>query len=96
MTFGRLGAVDAAAKMSGMEGAPPAVRTYRLPPLRGFFIDFAKGLGMGVTIWLMIGVTISGATWRLYDIYWVIVAIPVVIAFMLGWMVLIEPRIRSR
>jgi hypothetical protein len=33
MTFGRLGAVDRQAKMSGMEGALPAVRTYRLPPL---------------------------------------------------------------
>jgi hypothetical protein len=32
MTFGRLGAVDAAAKMSGMEGALPA--TWRLPALR--------------------------------------------------------------
>jgi hypothetical protein len=30
MTFGRLGEVDAAAKMSGMEAALPAVRTYRL------------------------------------------------------------------
>lgn len=41
--------------------------------------DFARGLAVGVFIWMMLGVTISGATWHLYDIAWVMVAVLVTV-----------------
>jgi hypothetical protein len=68
MTFGRLGAVDAAAKMSGMEGALPA--TWRLPtvPARAIVIVL---LGTFAALWAW--VILHGAAGALLgdtDAYW--------------------------
>jgi hypothetical protein len=52
MTFGRLGAVDAAAKMSGMEGALPAVRT--LPRLDLWRVANVLALAFLVAAWLFL------------------------------------------
>jgi hypothetical protein len=64
MTFGRLGTVDAAAKMSGMEGALPAVRTYRLPLWR-----IANLLALGGVIFVAAGIALAGYKGDAY-IYW--------------------------
>jgi hypothetical protein len=79
MTFGRLGAVDRQAKMSGMEGALPA--TWRLPVMRWRLL--ADGLGLGVALYALTSMT-AGAWhndfygfWRawdggLYDVPWLV------------------------
>jgi hypothetical protein len=64
MTFGRLGAVDRQAKMSGMEGALPAVRTYRLPLWR-----IANLLALGGVVFVAAGIALAGYKGDAY-IYW--------------------------
>jgi hypothetical protein len=68
MTFGRLGAVDAAAKMSGMEGALPA--TWRLPRNRWTRYQLALAVAVGVGI-AMTYIALQGPLWfQDVDSYW--------------------------
>jgi hypothetical protein len=69
MTFGRLGAVDAAAKMSGMEGALPAVRTYRLP-LNWRWLGIAAMIAVNTVLLVIVIAAFFmsdvGADWMVY------------------------------
>lgn len=51
---------------------------------------FGWGLFVGVLVWLFIGILVSGATWRLYDISWASILVPSVVIFYFGWLFLVE------